>query len=210
MAKLDVLDQQGQSIDALQLQDGVFGVAVRPHVLTEVVQWHRARRRRGTHQNLSKGLVHATTRKPFKQKGRGSARQGDWKSPHHRGGGVAFAKSPRDYEQHMPRAKRRLALAVALSARVREGRMKIVKSLELAQPKTRLACELLSGLGLQSALLIDVGNPNLKLGVRNLQKTHWVDSAVVNAYDVLSHSMVVMSEAAAVQLQQRLLSEELT
>lgn len=210
MAKLDILDHQGQSVSTVQVRDEVFCVPVRPHVLTEVVQWHRARRRRGTHKNLSKGQVNATTRKPFRQKGRGSARQGDWKSPHHRGGGVAFAKCPRDYEQQIPRAKRRLALAIALSARMGEGRLKIVKSLQLDQPKTQSACKLLNGLGLQSALFIDEGNRNLKLGVRNLQRTQWVDSAVVNAYDVLSHSMVVISETAILQLQKRLLPGELT
>ena len=70
--------------------------------------------------------------------------------------------------------------------------------------------DLLNGLGIQSALFVDGPNQNLKLGVRNLQKTQWVDSAVVNAYDVLSHSMIVMSEAAVLQLQKRLLLEELT
>jgi len=103
-----------------------------------------------------------------------------------------------------------LALAVALTARVQEGRLKIVKTLQLDQPKTRLVCELLSGLGLRSALFIDQGNCNLKLGARNLPRTRWVDSAVVSAYDILSHPMVVMSEAAILKLQERLLSGEST
>lgn len=208
MASVDVLDAKGAAVSSMQVGDAIFGVKVRPCVLQEVVQWHQANKRRGTHRALSKSDVNATTRKPFKQKGRGSARQGDWKSPHHRGGAMAFAKRPRDYSYAMPQAKRRLALAGALSARLREGRLKVVETLELPEPKTKLASRLLETLNCPQALLVATASPNLRLGVRNLRGVEQVDPSCLNVYHVLRRPMVVVSQKALQQLQQRLASAE--
>ncbi len=208
MASVDILNTAGRAVGSMQIGDAVFGVKARPSVLQEVVQWHNANKRRGCHRALSKSDVNATTRKPFKQKGRGAARQGDWKSPHHRGGAMAFAKRPRDYSYAIPKAKRRLALALALSVRLREGRLKVVDSLELSEPKTKLAYQMLDALGCSQAVLVTTESPNLRLGVRNLQSVEQVDPSCLNVYHVLRRPIVLVAQKALLQLQQRLASTE--
>ena len=121
MAQLDVYDLDNKKVGSIDLSDDVFAAPERRYLLTEIVHWQRAKRRRGTQSALRKGEINATTKKPFKQKGTGNARQGDWKSPHHVGGGVALAPKPRSYDYQMPKTKRRVALATALSLRVKEG-----------------------------------------------------------------------------------------
>src|SRR5687767_2394475 len=136
--KHDLLDITGKSVGSVELPDEVFGAPIKKYLLTEVVNWQRAKRRRGTQSTKTRTEVNGTTKKPYGQKHTGNARQGDLKAPHFRGGGVAFAPKPRDYDFHLPKAKRRAALASALSLKVKEGNLKVVKSFDLNDTKTKL------------------------------------------------------------------------
>src|SRR5687768_10540769 len=111
MATHDVIDLSGKSVGSIELDDAVFGAPIKKYLLTEVVHWQRAKRRRGTQSAKTRTEVNGTTKKPYGQKHTGNARQGDLKPPHMRGGGVAFAPKPRDYGYSFPKAKRRAALA---------------------------------------------------------------------------------------------------
>lgn len=207
MAQMDVFDLENKKVGTVDLADDVFAAPERRYLLTEVIHWQRAKRRRGTQSALRKGEINATTKKPFKQKGTGNARQGDWKSPHHVGGGVAFAPKPRDYSYAMPKTKRRVAVATALSLRAKEGGLKIVKDFELSEIKTKSVVAALSKLGAGDTLIVDGENEKLAKSARNLPKTRYLHHDGVNVYDILKHPGLIITESAAKAIQARLLGE---
>lgn len=205
MATLEVFNIQGKKVSQADFDDAIFAAPVRPYLHTEVVNWQRACARAGTQSALSKGEVSGTTKKPFAQKGRGGARQGSLKNPHQIGGGVAFAPKPRDYSYNLPKAKRRAALVSVLSARVSEGRLKLVDELKFQEIKTKRVGELMTNFGADSCLLVDDENHTVKLSARNHAKAKFLEQAGVNVMDVLRYPMVVMTVSAARGLEKRLL-----
>ena len=205
MATFEVFDFSGKKIGQADLDDSVFNAAVKPYLHTEVVNWQRACNRAGTQSALTKAEVSGTTKKPFPQKGRGMARQGSEKNPHQIGGGVAFAPKPRDYSFSLPKAKKRAALASVLSARIKEGRFKLVDQLLFTEPKTKKICDLLSNFGTESALIVDEDNGFAKLSARNHPNAKFLQQAGVNVEDVLRYPMVLMTVAAAKNLETRML-----
>lgn len=206
MAMLEVFDFSGKKVDQAEFDDSVYGATVRPYLHTEVVNWQRACARAGTQSALTKGEVSGSTKKPFPQKGRGSARQGSLKNPHQIGGGVAFAPKPRDYSYTLPKAKKRAALASVLSARVQEGRLKLINALSFDAPKTKRVCELLSNFKSEGCLLIDDENDFLRLSARNHANVKFLRQEGVNVVDVLRYPLVLMTVQAARDLEKRLLS----
>ncbi len=206
MATFEVFNFAGQKISQTDLDDSVFGAEVRPYLHSEVVNWQRACGRAGTQSALTKAEVAGSTKKPFPQKGRGMARQGSGKkNPHQSGGGVAFAPKPRDYSFSMPKSKKRAALASVLSARVQEGRFRLVDELAFAEPKTKKVCELLGNFNLASCLLIDEDNNTARLSARNHPEVKFLKQEGVNVADVLRFPYLIMTVAAAKNLEKRLL-----
>lgn len=205
MAMLEVYDFSGKKVDQAEFDDAVYGATVRPYLHTEVVNWQRACARAGTQSALTKGEVSGTTKKPFPQKGRGCARQGSLKNPHQIGGGVAFAPKPRDYSYNLPKAKKRAALASVLSARVQEGRLKLLNGLSFDAPKTKRVCELLSNFNSEGCLLIDHENDFVQLSARNHENVKFLKQEGVNVADVLRYPLVLMTVQAARSLEKRLL-----
>jgi len=208
MPAVDVYNLTNAKVGSIDLEDEVFGVANRPYLLTEIVNWQRACRRQGTQSAKTKSEVNGTTMKPFPQKGRGMARQGSLRNPHQIGGGVAFAPKPRDYSYQMPKAKKRLGLAVALSLRLRENRLKIVDAFEPAQSKTKAAVSALNALQMPNALVVDADNEGLKRCMRNLPDARFLPVDGLNVYDLLKHPNLVMTKSAVSAIQSRLLGQE--
>jgi large subunit ribosomal protein L4 len=207
MATLDIYNFKGQKVNQAELADPVFDAPIRPYLHTEVVNWQRACKRAGTQSALTKGEVTGSTKKPFPQKGRGTARQGSArKNPHQIGGGVAFAPKPRDYSFTLPKSKKRAALTSVLSCRVKEGRMKLIDDFTLVAPKTKQVCELLKNFGLDSCLLIDDENSSLKLSSRNHPRVKFLQQEGVNVMDILCYPFVLMTVSAAKNLEKRLLA----
>lgn len=206
MAKLEVYNFSGNKVSDADFDDAVFAAPIKPYLHTEIVNWQRACARSGTQSALTKGEVSGTTKKPFPQKGRGMARQGSLKNPHQIGGGVAFAPKPRDYSFNMPKAKRRAALVSVLSARVQEGRLKIVEELTFDEPKTKRVAELLTNFKIDGCLLVDMENRGAMLSARNHAKVKFLQGGGVNVQDVLRYPVVLMTVSAARSLEERLLS----
>jgi len=208
MANIDVLDLTAKKVGSLELHDGVFAAPIRRHLLTEVVNWQRAKARAGTQSAKTRSEVNGTTKKPYGQKHTGNARQGDLKPPHMRGGGVAFAPKPRSYDYALPKAKKRAALAVALSLKVKEGGIKVVKSFEMAEAKTKNVAGALKALGTPNTLLVDGDNANLQRAARNLGESRYLHVDGLNVVDLLKYPTLVISESAVKAIQSRLLGEE--
>lgn len=210
MPAVDVLNLSNTKVGSIELADEVFGVPNRPYLLTEIVNWQRACKRQGTQAAKTKAEVNGTTKKPFPQKGRGMARQGSLRNPHQIGGGVAFAPKPRDYSYQMPKAKKRLGLAVALSLRLRENGLKIVDAFKLSDAKTKAAAGALKALEFEKALVVDTANESLKRSMRNLPDARYLAVEGLNVYDLLKYPYLVMTQDAVKAVQNRLMGEEET
>jgi len=207
MAKHDVLDMKGATVGSIELNDAVFSAPIKKYLLTEVVNWQRAKIRRGTQSAKTRTEVNGTTKKPYAQKHTGNARQGDMKAPHMRGGGVAFAPKPRDYDYAMPKAKRRAALATALSLRLKEGGLKVVKSFELGEPKTKAVVGVIKALKSGNTLIVDGDNEKLERSAKNLPESRYLHVNGLNVVDILKYPSLVMTEAAVQAITSRLIGE---
>jgi large subunit ribosomal protein L4 len=208
MANHDIIDLQNQKVGTIELNDAVFAAPIRRHLLTEVVNWQRAKARSGTQSVKTRSEVNGTTKKPYGQKHTGNARQGDAKTNHHIGGGVAFAPKPRSYDYALPKAKRRAALATALSLKLKEGGLKVVKSFDLKEPKTKEVALAIKAMKTGNTLLVDGDNAGLQRAARNLADSQYLNVNGLNVLDLLKYPSLVMSEAAVKTIEKRILGND--
>lgn len=196
---------KGQEIRKISLPESIFGVEMNEHVIHTVIKGYQANRRQGTHATKTRTMVAGGGKKPFKQKGTGSARQGSSRSPVNPGGGTAHGPQPRDYTQKMNRSLRRLALKVALSDKVRHGQLLVVDDFAVSSFSTKHVAKVLGALKVEKALLADERKDNfLHLSTRNIYGSDAVGTADLNAESVVRHRAVIISETALKILNQRL------
>ncbi|MGV6817181.1 MAG: 50S ribosomal protein L4 [Thiotrichales bacterium] len=191
------MELQSVSGSSVSVSDEVFGRDYNPSLIHQAVVSFLAGARSGTKAQKNRSAVRGGGAKPWRQKGTGRARAGTIRSPLWRSGGVTFAASPRDYAQKMNKKMVKAALKSIFSELVRQERLVVVESLELAEPKTKLLKEKLEGLGCADALLlVDQFDDNLLLASRNLPGVNVSDVSGVNAYSLLRNEKVVATEAA--------------
>jgi len=199
MPTVDVVDLNNQKVGQVDLADEVFGAQVNEALLYEAVRQYQAGQRAGTHKTKVRSEVAGSGKKLWKQKGTGRARMGSVRSPIWRHGGTVHGPVPRDYSYKLPRKMLQGALRSALSAKVRDGELKVVQAFNLPDHKTKNAMGAFSKLELgRKVLVVDNGeNRNLQLGLRNLKGVTLLPTREVNPYHLLGHNSVVLSEAAA-------------
>jgi len=189
----------------IELSSLVFGRSGHAAILHEAVRMQLANRRAGTAATKTRGLISGGGRKPWRQKGTGRARAGSTRSPLWRHGGTIFGPQPRDYSYKMPKKAWRRALTLALSDRALNGKMIVVDSLELAEPKTKLAKAALNELGLQHALIVlGENDQGFYRAARNLAAHKVLPLAGLNVFDVLNYDELLMTESTARALEARL------
>ena len=196
--KAEVYDLNGEVVEQIELNEAVFALPLNQAVVHQAMVRQLANGRQGTASAKTRGEVTGSTRKLYAQKHTGRARRGDIKSPLLRGGGVAFGPKPRSYRQSMPKKMRRLALKCLLSAKVREGNMRLVRELDFGGPKTKDMVNVLSSLGIDSSALIVTAQstPNVARSAGNLAEVKVVPSALINVLDLLSYEMLVATVPA--------------
>ena len=204
--KCEITSLESKKVGDIDLSDDVFGVTVRRDILARMVNWQLAKRRAGTHKTKGISDISGTTRKPWKQKGTGHARQGSLRSPQFRGGAVIFGPVVRSHEHGLTKKVRRLALKTALSAKQADGKLVVVDALKSADGKTRTVADQLAKLGWGTALLIDGPevDTNLQQAIANLPGIDLLPQQGVNVYDILRHDTLVLSRAAVEHLESRL------
>lgn len=183
----------------VELPAEIFDAQTNVALLHQVVVAQLAAARQGTHKTKTRAEVSGAGRKPFKQKGTGRARQGSIRAPHMTGGGVVHGPTPRDYSQRTPKKMKAAALRGALSDRARNDRIHVVADLVSGeQPSTKAAKEALRSLTERKNLLVVLnrGEDNAALSVRNLVNVHAVYADQLNTYDVLVSDDVVFTKAA--------------
>jgi len=190
MAQIDVKNLGGETVGAFELHD-LFSGEINDALLWEAVKHYRAALRQGTAATKNRKLVSGSGKKLWKQKGTGRARVGSIRTPLWRSGGTVHGPQPRSYEYAFPRKKLMGALRSALTAKIQEGKLTVVESFDVAEPKTKLYRQALDKLGAgKTALLVESSqklDEKLYLGSRNLQGVELVLSSEVHPYDLLRY-----------------------
>ena len=194
-----LFNQAGKEIGTLELQDYIFGIEPNVPVMHQAMVRQLANARLGTQSTKTRGEVQGSTRKLYRQKGTGRARQGAIRAPHHSGGGVAHGPKPRKYTKDMPRKMRRLAVRSALSAKYAEGEIVFLDDLSLNAPRTKEIVALLGGLPLKGTkTLIALGekNENVANSARNLPNVKTLLASYLNVVDLLTHDTLILPKSA--------------
>ena len=202
MPTVDVVDLNNAKVGELELADAVFAANVNDSLLYEAVKQYRASERAGTHATKVRGAVSGSGKKLWKQKGTGRARVGSVRSPLWRHGGTVHGPQPRDYSYELPRKMATGALRSALSAKLRDGEIIIVREFAFGDHKTRNVRQALDKLNAdKKVLLVEAGeNRNLELGARNLPGVTVLASRFITVYHLLDAQRVILSEGAAQKL----------
>jgi large subunit ribosomal protein L4 len=203
--KLTVRNLDNQEVGDIELSEAVFGLPVRRDILARVVNWQLSKRRAGTHKTKGVSDISGTTKKPYRQKGTGRARQGSLRSPQFRGGAVIFGPVVRSHEFGLQKKVRRLGLKTALSAKQAEGKLVVVEEARLDEAKTKALRSRFEALGWGSVLIIDGAvNESFARAARNLPKVDVLPEQGANVYDILRRDTLVLTRAAVQQLEARL------
>jgi large subunit ribosomal protein L4 len=204
--KAKVLTLDNKSAGDIELADSVFGLEPRADLLHRMVRYQLAARRAGTHKTKTVSEISGTTRKPYRQKGTGRARQGSLRSAQMRGGATTFGPVPRDHSHDLTKKVRKLALKNALSAKQRDGKLIILDAAEIKEPKTKALRQKLAALGWESVLIVDGQeiDRNFDLAARNLPLVDVLPQQGANVYDILRRETLVLTKAAVESLEARL------
>ncbi|AFB26631.1 MULTISPECIES: 50S ribosomal protein L4 [spotted fever group] len=205
--KTKILSLANEEVGEISLNEDIFAVEfIRDDIIKQVIDWQRAKAMSGNHKTKTVSEVLGTTKKPFKQKGTGNARQGSLRSVQMRGGGVAHGPRVRSHATKLPKKVRKLGLIHALSEKCAEGKLLVIDSLKLDKPKTSALVNILNKFQGKSFFVID-GNEvdiNFSLAAKNIYNTVIVPQIGANVYDIIRHEYVLLSQEAVSALEERL------
>jgi len=203
--KMEVNSLDNKKIKDIDLDKQIFGVELKEEIVYRMIRYQLAKRRSGNHKTKGISEISGTTKKPFKQKGTGNARQGSKRSPQMRGGAVIFGPQVRSHAHKLPKKIKKLALKMAISKKIKDGKFKIISELKISKPKTNLFRSKLSSLKLDSVLFIDgkdIDN-NFLLAAKNVPKIDILPVDGINVYDILKRDFLVLSENAVNGIKER-------
>ncbi len=203
--KCDVINLDKKNVGSVELPDSVFGLEVRGDILHRMVRWQLAKRQAGTHKTKGISEISGTSKKPFRQKGTGSARQGSLRAPHMRGGAVIFGPVVRSHAHDLPKKFRSLGLKTALSSKAKDGKLVILDGTSVKDGKTKSLIAQLKTLGWTSALIIDGAqvDESFARAARNVPGVDVLPSQGANVYDILRRDTLVLTKAAVEKLEER-------
>lgn len=207
MALVDVINQKGEKVDAIELDDKVFNADIRDHLVQRVVVWQLAKRRAGTASTRTIGDIRGGGKKPWRQKGTGRARAGSSRSPVWRGGGTVFGPHPRSYATSLPKKVRQAALRSVLTSRLKESQLTVLDKIEMEQPKTRNFLEICKQTGLDQGKVLFVTaqkDEMLERSSRNVHRYLALPCDGLNVYDVLRFERLVILKDAVPRIHERL------
>lgn len=209
MAVIKVYDQNKKEAGEVTLAPEVFEIPVRPEILHLVVRAQRASWRAGTHSTLTRSMMKGGGAKPWRQKGTGRARSGSNISPVWTGGAVTFGPHPRDYGFKVNKKVRRLALKMALSARLFDNKLLVLKGIDIAEAKTKLFAGVAKTLELRKALVVlPEADEKLVRAARNIPGITLCTPEGLSVYDIINHPQLVLLEGALEGVTKRLVEEK--
>ncbi|NLY36705.1 MAG: 50S ribosomal protein L4 [Tissierellia bacterium] len=201
---IQILNQKGEQVAERELSPSIFGIEPNTHVMHEAVVNYLANQRQGSFANKTRAEVRGGGRKPWKQKGTGRARHGSSRSPIWVGGGVTFAKKPRDFSYTLPRKVRQLALKSALSAKAGEDAIVLLDELCFEVPSTKAMVHVLNNLKVNEKTLVVLEDNDVKVArsISNLPKVKSISVNNINTYTVLNYDKVIFTVAALDKLEE--------
>ncbi|HZF77444.1 MAG TPA: 50S ribosomal protein L4 [Acetobacteraceae bacterium] len=204
--QIPVITLDNAQAGQIELPEALFGAAPRPDIMARVVHWQLAKRRAGTHKVKGMGEVSGTTKKPYRQKGTGNARQGSLRAPQFRTGGVVHGPVVRDHGYSLNKKVRRLGLISALSAKAAAGKLVVLDTTAQGEgAKTGALAKRLKALGWTSALVVDAQvDEGFARSLRNLPRMHVLPTIGANVYDILNHDVLAVTRAGVEALTARL------
>jgi large subunit ribosomal protein L4 len=202
--KLDIVDFDAKAAGSAELPDEIFGITPRADIIARVIHWQLAKRRSGNHKVKGMGEVSGTTRKPFKQKGTGNARQGSLRAPQFRTGGAVHGPVVRDHGYSLNKKVRRLGLLSALSQKAADGKLVIIDAVG-ALDKSKDVAAKVKNFGWTSALIVDAAVEEKFLRAsRNVRGLDILPVIGANVYDIIQHDVLVITKAGIDGLKERL------
>jgi len=194
----DVHNLTGEVVSSVELDESVWGIEPNIGVMHQALLRQQANARLGTHQTKTRANVRGGGRKPWRQKGTGRARQGSIRAPQWIGGGVVWGPHPRKYTQEMPRQMRRLAIRSALSAKLADGRLTVIRGLAEIEPRTKVMKGILEQIGqARSYLIVTPGGVEVvSRAAGNLQDVKTIHAPYLNVRDVLKYDRLVVTPEA--------------
>lgn len=188
-----------------ELPDEIFATEPRRDIIARVIHWQLAKRRAGTHKTKGMGEVSGTTRKPYKQKGTGNARQGSLRAPQFRTGGVVHGPVVRSHGYDLPKKVRRLGLISALSLKQRDGKLIVLDNVAGGSGKTKDLVAKMKVMGLTSALVVDRAvDPAFLQASANIVGLNVLPTLGANVYDIIRHDTLIVTTAGVEALKERL------
>jgi large subunit ribosomal protein L4 len=205
--QVDVYNHKGEVVGKVELSDDVFSIEPNEYAMHQTVVAYLAHQRQGTHKTKTRAEVSGGGKKPWKQKGRGTARAGSTRSPLWVGGGTVHGPVPHKYNLNIPVKVKRLAKKSALSLRLTENSIKVVNEITLTEIKTKSIAELLKNLNLdlQSTLILTPDlDKSIYLSARNIPKVDVFPADKISAYDILKHKNLVILQDAISKIEETL------
>jgi large subunit ribosomal protein L4 len=202
--QVEITTLEKTSAGSAELPDEIFAARPRPDIMARVVHWQLAKRRAGTHSTKGMNDVSGTTKKPYRQKGTGNARQGSLRAPQFRGGGVVHGPVPHSHAYSLNKKVRRLGLISALSQKQAEGKLVVLEAAN-GTAKTADLAKKLKALGWSSVLIVDgTVDAGFLRASRNIPGIDVLPTIGANVYDILNHDMLAITTAGVDALKQRL------
>ncbi len=197
MPATTVYNMAGEAIEELELSEQVFGVTPNVAVLHQVVTAQLVNRRQGNASTKTRSEVSGGNKKPYKQKGTGRARQGSTRAPQFRHGGAVFGPKPHAYHHDVPKKMRRIAIRSALSDKVANEKLIVVKDLVLESPRTKDMLVILENLpvadkGKRVLMMLPRRDENIVLSTRNIPSAKVQHVSSINVVELLKHDCVIM------------------
>lgn len=211
--KTDVYDVNGKAVGTVELPKEIFGAKINNQLMAQAVRVYLANQRRGTASTKTRGEVAGSTRKIYRQKGTGRARHGSIRAPIFVHGGVVFGPKPRDYSLKLSKKMRKVALFSALSAKVKDGGIKVVSGLEKITPKTKFMTLVLQKLGLLNKnekilLVLPKKLEEIQRAARNIQNVEIIYAYQLNTYDILRNKTLFLLKDSIAALEKHFLPKE--
>lgn len=201
---VDVYSKEGQVVGQIELRDDIFAVEPHEHAMHMAVVAYLANQRQGTHKTKVRSEVRGGGKKPWRQKGRGTARAGSIRSPLWVHGGTIHGPKPRDYSMKINKKLKLLARKSALSLRLQEGNLIVLEDFELEKPKTKEFYQVLKNLkinGEKILVLLGENSNKLFLSARNIDRLTPLEANKVSTYHILAHKKLLIFKSAVEQLQ---------
>ena len=206
MPVVDVYNTEKIKVSEIHLNNDIFDVEVRTHLIADVAIMQQANRRTGIACTKNRSRVRGGGAKPWRQKGTGRARAGSRRSPLWVGGGTVFGPTPKDYSYSLPKKARKQALKSAMTLKLKEGEMIVLDSFQLEEIKTRDFVTILNKLGVESVLIVDDYNFILERSARNVRKAKILRPEGINVYDIIKYDNLVLVSNCIEKIETRLMS----